>query len=600
MSKWTRLLAVVLLVCLLFTSCTSAGTPDKKSTDSEYSQEVQNLEKLCKVWGYTKYTHPAFLLGERDWDEELLKLIPVVSEAKAKKVNDILHEWFVSLGEVDYGTSRKKTLPPEDELIVQADTSWISDKKYLGKELTADLVQLDLSQKKEIPNIDRKKSPYYVTNYVSPFDPNDRRPVCFSNEKSYENMDYNDSAYCLLGLFRVWNAIEYCDPYLDVPDENWHELLPESIEKMLGESGRKNYELTLYSLTAKLKDAHVNFFDHDLNHMPSLMEEFGEYGAPVFLNTVEGKLVVSEVLDNTSRALAVFDGICPLQVGDVICKIEGKEIQDVIEHRKQYIAVPTDEKIINMLSGMLLRSHNENFEVTVLREGKEETVTVTGQTIFMPTIAYALVSHERLDGDIGLINPYVLQPSEIFSIMQEFQDTDGLILDFRQYPYGDPGSDAVSSKLAGYFIENSQPFAIRSDLLGTMPGTFKKTPLLSGGIPPGQSREGAYHYDKPVVVLINEQSQSASELSTMALRNGERVTVMGENSSGGLGGMRYLPLPGGFLMSYSGIGFYTPDGEQVECVGIYPDIEVHPTIEGIKEGLDELLEAAVAYIREQK
>ena len=53
-------------------------------------------------------------------------------------------------------------------------------------------------------------------------------------------------------------------------------------------------------------------------------------------------------------------------------------------------------------------------------------------------------------------------------------------------------------------------------------------------------------------------------------------------------------------MSYSGIGFYTPDGEQVECVGIYPDIEVHPTIEGIKEGRDELMEAAVAYIQEQK
>ena len=107
-NKWTRLLAVVLLVCLLLTSCTSIGNGSVgQKSEAEYSQEVQNLEKLCKVWGYTKYTHPAFLLGERDWDEELLKLIPVVSEAKAKKVNDILHEWFVSLGEIDYGTSRK-------------------------------------------------------------------------------------------------------------------------------------------------------------------------------------------------------------------------------------------------------------------------------------------------------------------------------------------------------------------------------------------------------------------------------------------------------------------------------------------------------------
>ena len=107
MNKWTRLLSALLLVCLLFTSCAPAGQSVDSSENTADSQKAENLEKLCKVWGYTKYTHPAFLLGERDWDEELLKLIPVVSEAKAKKVNDILHEWFVSLGEIDYGTSRK-------------------------------------------------------------------------------------------------------------------------------------------------------------------------------------------------------------------------------------------------------------------------------------------------------------------------------------------------------------------------------------------------------------------------------------------------------------------------------------------------------------
>jgi len=107
MNKWTRLLSALLLVCLLFTSCAPAGQSVDSSENTADSQKAENLEKLCKVWGYTKYTHPAFLLGKKDWDEELLKLIPVVSEAKAKEVNDILHKWFVSLGEIDYGTSRK-------------------------------------------------------------------------------------------------------------------------------------------------------------------------------------------------------------------------------------------------------------------------------------------------------------------------------------------------------------------------------------------------------------------------------------------------------------------------------------------------------------
>ena len=96
MKKIARLVAVLLCVCTMFTSCAPVGTSGEKTADSEYSQEVQNLEKLCKVWGYIKYNHPAFLLGQKDWDEELLNLIPVVSEAKENEVNNILHEWFVS------------------------------------------------------------------------------------------------------------------------------------------------------------------------------------------------------------------------------------------------------------------------------------------------------------------------------------------------------------------------------------------------------------------------------------------------------------------------------------------------------------------------
>ena len=147
MKKIARLVAVLLCICMLFTSCASAGTTEKLSADSP---KVQNLEKLCKVWGYTKYNHPAFLLGQKDWDEELLNLIPVVSEAKSDEVNDILHEWFVGLGEIDYGTSRPGSKPIESEAVVQADTNWILDEAYLGEALSADMQKMG-----PVPKIDR-------------------------------------------------------------------------------------------------------------------------------------------------------------------------------------------------------------------------------------------------------------------------------------------------------------------------------------------------------------------------------------------------------------------------------------------------------------
>ena len=106
-------------------------------------------------------------------------------------------------------------------------------------------------------------------------------------------------------------------------------------------------------------------------------------------------------------------------------------------------------------------------------------------------------------------------------------------------------------------------------------------------------------YEKPIVVLMNENTQSLAEYTIMSIRNGENITVMGENSVGSDGDIAYLPLPGGMTMSFTSQGIYTPDGGQTQRIGLTPDIEVHPTIEEIKAGKDELKEAAVAYIQEQ-
>lgn len=57
-------------------------------------------------------------------------------------------------------------------------------------------------------------------------------------------------------------------------------------------------------------------------------------------------------------------------------------------------------------------------------------------------------------------------------------------------------------------------------------------------------------------------------------------------------------LPGGLITMISGIGVYYPDGTETQRVGIVPDIEVKPTIEGIKNGKDELLEKAIEIINE--
>ena len=91
----------------------------------------------------------------------------------------------------------------------------------------------------------------------------------------------------------------------------------------------------------------------------------------------------------------------------------------------------------------------------------------------------------------------------------------------------------------------------------------------------------------------------------MIYQTNENVILLGENSMGSDGDRKTILLPDQSRQGekrefgFTCFGVYGPNKEQVQRIGLTPDIEVHPTIEGIREGRDELMEAAVKYIKEQ-
>jgi C-terminal processing protease CtpA/Prc len=107
------------------------------------------------------------------------------------------------------------------------------------------------------------------------------------------------------------------------------------------------------------------------------------------------------------------------------------------------------------------------------------------------------------------------------------------------------------------------------------------------------------YYKGKVVIIINETTQSSAEYHTMAFKNAPRATVIGSTTAGADGNVSKIVLPGGIETMISGIGVYYPDGKETQRIGIVPDIEVKPTIKGIREGRDELLERAIKIIEEK-
>ena len=563
MGKIAKCLAILLTFCLLLTSC--APAPQQPAGNSE--AQVENLAKLCKVWGYVKYTHPVFLLGEKDWDEELLKLIPAVSKADSDEVNGILHEWVDSLGEVDYGTLNRVPLwaaAKEEEISVQADTSWISA-DYLGEELTQQLSQLG-----PVPNIDRSKAPVQFNQEGAPG---------FQREKTDPNCSYQKEEERLLGLFRVWNVIEYYFPYIYVMDESWHDLLDEFIPKIVEANDRQGFELVLLEMTAHLHDLHTGIVIQN-----TLQDFWGEYLAPVnLIRTKEGEWIVCKVFGN-----------CPLQVGDVILGLDGTEVKKIEKNREKYLSVPNEKKLYQGMALYLLRSKSNTMDITILRNEKEETYTVTGTKQYTNLSWKEEKSHEILEKNIGVINPSSIPEGDtgsvVSQIMNDLCNTDGLIIDLRQYP-SDPNMHMF---LSMYLQKKGTVYSVMTIPSQSVPGTFINRKISSIGV-----ATGAFYYEKPVVLLMDERSMSSSEFSIMHLRTGDHVVVIGSSSAGVDGNVTELPLPNGNHLRFTSFGVYTPEMGQTQRVGLAPDIEVHPTIEGIKQGRDELMEAAVDYILSQ-
>jgi len=106
-----------------------------------------------------------------------------------------------------------------------------------------------------------------------------------------------------------------------------------------------------------------------------------------------------------------------------------------------------------------------------------------------------------------------------------------------------------------------------------------------------------YHYDKPVVVLMNAKCFSATDIFLAGLKGIPNVFLMGTPSGGGSARSVTLRL-GGFSARFASMASFKPDGRLFDGNGIQPDIRVDPLPEYYIAGRDNLLEAAVERIKQ--
>jgi len=533
--------------------------------DSLSAIQRQNLVNLGKVWGFVKYHHPAVTSGKRHFDYDLFRVLPKILAAPDRdSANAAMLAWIDGLGEVP--ECKPCTTLRTDDLHLRPDLAWIDDKASLGPALSARLRAIHTNRVASGAQFYVSQVPGGVGNPV------------LDRELRYPQIRFPDTGMQLLTLYRFWNIIRYWFPYRDVIGEDWDAVLAEVLPNFVLARDFETFQRETLKLLARVHDTHIG-----LSAINSPRPPKGTCQLAVVARFIGEQAVVSGYMaEEPGKA----SGVKP---GDVIVELDGKPVAALVKEWRPYYSASNDPTRLRDIARALTRGTCGDTTVRI-RRGSEmidlKTARVPYSQPAPPTPTPGLThdlpgdTYQRLSPEIAYLKLSSIKSADVAKYIESAAGTKGLIIDIRNYP-----SQFVVFTLGQLLVDRPTDFVLFSSGDLANPGAFHWNPPIT--LQPAKP-----HYSGKIVILVDEISQSQAEYTAMAFRSVPGAKVIGSTTAGADGNTSAIPLPFGLGSSMSGAGVFYPDKRPTQRVGIVADIEVHPTIEGLRDGRDELLEAA--------
>jgi C-terminal processing protease CtpA/Prc len=527
---------------------------------------VRRLNAVGQLWGFLKYHHPAIAQGDYNFDAELFRILPAIIQSKSdQQVSGLLEKWVDQLGPVvKCDTCNKKV---NRKTVAQA--------SEYGNLFVQPIFSQTLRAKlKYIVQNTNYPTHYYVSPSATSNSPS------FLHEIEYPDY-YPDAGFRLLALYRYWSIIQYYSPNRHLTDKNWNSILPEFIPKVLQAPNARHYVEAITALIASINDTHGFIGSYILENL------HGRFKLPFQAKFIEDQLVITKYYKDT------LDVRSNVQAGDIITSINGAKVSDLVQKYSSRISGSNTGAILrDMPSLYLLANADSTFNLVIKRGAATLNIAQKGVPRELIDDAYwkapeGTKSYRLLNPEVGYLHCGMYKNTELDSIKNLFRNTKGLIVDMRGYPI-----DEMTQTIAAWCKPDSSVFVKFSEAEYNHPGLFTYTDQVKNG------KKQANPYLGKVIVLVNEITQSNAEFVTMAFQSAPNVSVIGSTTSGADGNVTSIILPGGITTWFSGLGVYYPDGTNAQRSGVKIDKIVRPTIQGVKEGLDEVLEAAKQIIEE--
>jgi carboxyl-terminal processing protease len=279
--------------------------------------------------------------------------------------------------------------------------------------------------------------------------------------------------------------------------------------------------------------------------------EFGGLGIEV--SQEEGYVKVVSPMDGTPADEA------GVEAGDFITAVNGESTLGL-----------TLDDAVDMMRGPV----GSEIIITIVREGVEDPFDIS---IIRDTIKLVAV-RSRVVGNVAVLRITTFN-EQTFSGLQEelaksveelggMDNVTGFVIDLRNNPGG----------LLNQAIDVSDAFLEQGEIVSTRGRAASDGERFN-------ARAGDLAMGKPIVVLINGGSASASEIVAGALQDHRRAIVVGTKSFGKGSVQTLIPLRGDGAMRLTTARYYTPSGRSIQALGVAPDIVVNqppvdPTVEG--------------------
>lgn len=342
---------------------------------------------------------------------------------------------------------------------------------------------------------------------------------------------------------------EFVDTYNDIVNNYYDKVNKEELIDA-GIKGMINY----------LDDPYATYFDgtSSTNFNQTLEGNYEGVGIEVTLDN--NKVKITKVFADTPAKKA------GIKVGDYITKVNGESVEG---------------KSLSDVVSLIKNAKNKEVEITITRDDQEKTMKVTRTTVDMPYTSSKV--YEENGKKIGYLKIEMFSNNITKQVKKELEslkkkNIDKLVIDVRDNP-------------GGYLTQVTEIlslFMTKKDVIYQLQTKNNKEKVYS------TSSRATYSY--PVVVLINENSASASEILASAFKETYNAEIVGVNSYGKGTVQKTGDLNNGDTIKYTVQKWLTPKGNWINEKGVTPTKEVKLELkenETLTEDNDNQLKAAI-------